>query len=277
MEEIDRGDQGIFPLGHVLATIHVDGEVFTVDTECTSEEALEELYDLSNQDYVEKVENDYGYDAYVNRLTVETSTEEVEIPYETTRVADSSMKKGTEEVTTEGQNGVQVDTYETRTLNGVTTTELVSSEVVTEPVTEVITYGTKTETATGYTNSGSSLNLTSDTIVSIDTENQTFTTTSGKVYSYSKSLTCTAYAYCQNGLTASGTTARQGAIAVDPSVIPLGSRLFIITSDGSVVYGVATAEDTGGNIKGNTVDLYYNTASLCYSFGRRYVTIYVLD
>ena len=65
--------------------------------------------------------------------------------------------------------------------------------------------------------------------------------------------------------------------AVDPSVIPLGSRLFVIASDGSVVYGFATAEDTGGNIKGNKVDLYYNSDSLCRSFGRRNVTVYVLD
>ena len=60
-------------------------------------------------------------------------------------------------------------------------------------------------------------------------------------------------------------------------MIPLGSRLFVIASDGSVVYGFATAEDTGGNIKGNKVDLYYNTESLCYSFGRRDVTVYVLN
>ena len=62
-----------------------------------------------------------------------------------------------------------------------------------------------------------------------------------------------------------------------PSVIPLGSELFIIASDGSVVYGYATAEDTGGNIKGHTVDLFYNNNSLCRSFGRRNVTIYVLN
>ena len=237
VEEIDLGDQGIFPAGHELATIHVDGAVYTVDTYNKSQEELNELFGftLENQDYTEQVANEYGYDLYVNRLTVETTTEEVEVPYETVRVADDTMKKGHEEVTTEGQNGVQVDTYEVRTLNG-----------------ETITY--------------------------VDTAAKTFTTSSGETYSFSKALTCTGYAYCQpGGVTATGTAARQGAIAVDPSVIPLGSRLFVIASDGSVVYGFATAEDTGGNIKGNTVDLYYNTESLCRSFGRRDVTVYVLD
>ncbi len=279
VEEIDLGDQGIFIAGHTLATIHMDGEVYTVDVEGVDDDSLYTFcgITLSDQDYVQTEENEYGYDLYVNRLTVTTYTEQITIDYDTTRVADSTMKKGVEKVTTEGVNGLRVKTYETRTLNGETTTELISSVVVTEPVTEVITYGTSTAVATGYTSSGSALNLTSDTIVSIDAENCTFTTSSGKVYSYSKSLTCTAYAYTGSGKTASGTTARQGAIAVDPSVIPLGSKLFIITSDGTVVYGEAVAEDTGSSIKGNTVDLYYNTTSLCYSFGSRTVTVYILN
>ena len=281
VEEINLGDQGVFPAGHELATIHVDGQTYTVDTYNKSEEELNQLFGftLENQDYTEQVANEYGYDLYVNRLTVENTTEEVEIPYETVRVADDSMKKGDEEVTTQGQNGVQLDTYEVRTLNGETTTTLISSEITTEPVNEVITYGTKEPgKATGFSNHGSSLDLTSETITYVDSDSKTFTTSSGDTYSYSQALSCTGYAYCQpGGVTATGTAARQGAIAVDPSVIPLGSRLFVIASDGSVVYGFATAEDTGGNINGHTVDLYYNSDSLCRSFGRRNVTVYVLD
>lgn len=281
VEEINLGDQGVFPAGHELATIHVDGQVYTVDTYNKSQEELNQLFGftLQNQDYTEQVANEYGYDLYVNRLTVETTTEEVEVPYETVRVADDTMKKGDETVTTQGQNGVQLDTYEVRTLNGETTTTLISSEVTTAPVNEVVTYGTKEPgKATGFTNHGSSLDLTSETITYVDTASKTFTTSSGDTYSYSQALSCTGYAYCQpGGITATGTAARQGAIAVDPSVIPLGSRLFVIASDGSVVYGFATAEDTGGNINGHTVDLYYNSNSLCRSFGRRNVTVYVLD
>lgn len=282
VEEIDLGEQGVFPADHILATIHVDGQVYTVDTFGKTDEELLALYgfSLQNQDYTEQIANEYGYDLYVNRQTVETSTEEVVLAYETTRIADDTMMEGTEIVTTEGKNGKQIDTYETRTLNGETTTELVSSEVIEEVVDEVIVYGTKVDYSepTGFKNNGSALNLTSETVTAVDSVNKTFTLSSGETYSYSQALTCTGYAYCEpGGLTATGTAARQGAIAVDPSVIPLGSRLFIIAEDGSVVYGFATAEDTGGNIKGKKVDLFYNSDSLCWSFGRRNVTVYVLN
>lgn len=308
IEEIDLGEQGVFPADHVLATIHVDGQVYTVDTYGITYSELNAHYgfELANQDFVVKSYNEHGYDLYVNRMTIETSTEEIEIPYESSRVADDTMESGKEETTTEGVVGTQVDTYETRVLNGETTTRLVSSEVTVEPVDEVITYGTleveeeeeKAEsssgssekasssgesgssggTSTGYSNSGSYLSMTSDTIESVDSDSKTFTTTSGQVYSYSKVLDCTATAYSDpGGVTASGTSCREGAIAVDPSVIPLGSRVYIISSNGSIVYGEAVAEDTGGAIKGNIIDLYYDSESTCLDWGRRSVTVYVLN
>ena len=68
-----------------------------------------------------------------------------------------------------------------------------------------------------------------------------------------------------------GTAARTGEIAVDPSVIPLGTNVYV---EG---YGFARAEDTGGNIKGNTIDVYKNSESACLSWGVRNVTIYILS
>ena len=68
-----------------------------------------------------------------------------------------------------------------------------------------------------------------------------------------------------------------GAIAVDPNVIPLGSKLYIVSADGEYLYGYCVAEDTGGAIKGNTVDLYYNTYDECIQFGRRDVLVYVIE
>lgn len=280
VEEISLGDQGTFPAGHTLATIHVDGTVYTVDVDGASDEELSALYGftLTNQDYTEQVENDHGYDLYVNRLLIETSTVEEEVPFETIRTEDNSMQVGEEVVVTDGQAGLQRNSYEVRTLNGETTTTLLSSETLIEKIDEVVSYGTSEAEPTGFHNHGSALDLTNDTIVSIDSANHVFTTANGVTYSYSRAVSCTGYAYCEpGGITASGTATRQGAIAVDPSVIPLGSHLFIIASDGSVVYGEAVAEDTGGNIKGNTVDLFYNSDSLCRSFGRRTVTVYVLD
>ena len=49
------------------------------------------------------------------------------------------------------------------------------------------------------------------------------------------------------------------------------------TNDGKFVYGYCTAEDTGGAITGNIVDLYYDTMDECYAFGRRNVNIYILN
>jgi 3D (Asp-Asp-Asp) domain-containing protein len=87
------------------------------------------------------------------------------------------------------------------------------------------------------------------------------------------SMIATAYtANCSgcSGVTASGQHAGHGIVAVDPQVIPLGSHLFIPG------YGRAIAGDTGGAIRGNRVDLGFNSDSDAMQFGRRSVTVYVL-
>jgi 3D (Asp-Asp-Asp) domain-containing protein len=89
--------------------------------------------------------------------------------------------------------------------------------------------------------------------------------------SVSTSFTVKAYAYTGGGTTASGMKAAVGRIAVDPRVIPLGTRLYI---EG---YGLCIAADTGGAIKGKTVDLYMNSESACNKWGVQNVTCYVLD
>ena len=65
-------------------------------------------------------------------------------------------------------------------------------------------------------------------------------------------------------------------VAVDPTRIPYGTRMFIVSDDGQYVYGIATAEDCGGGIKGDRIDLYYPTYEECMTFGRRSCTIYFL-
>jgi len=62
-------------------------------------------------------------------------------------------------------------------------------------------------------------------------------------------------------------------VAVDKKVIPLGTRMYIVTDDG-IVYGLSVAEDTG--VKGNKVDLYDETYEQCINFGRRACTVYIL-
>lgn len=94
--------------------------------------------------------------------------------------------------------------------------------------------------------------------------------------SYSQVLSMQATAYSSDGITASGTPTRRerdgySTIAVDPRVIPLGSRVYV---EG---YGYAIAEDTGGAIKGSIIDVFFSSESEAQSWGRRSVKVYILD
>ena len=96
-------------------------------------------------------------------------------------------------------------------------------------------------------------------------------------FTAAKSMTATAYTTGYGGVgtrTASGTTVHVGTVAVDRKVIPLGTRLYIVTNDG-FVYGLSVAEDTG--VRGNTIDLYMDTNRECIQFGVRECTVYILD
>lgn len=97
-------------------------------------------------------------------------------------------------------------------------------------------------------------------------------TSSDYLATYSMSAT----AYTGHGLTALGLKPVRdpdglSTVAVDKNVIPLGSKVYV---EG---YGYAIASDTGGAIKGNKIDLYFNTLEECYSFGRRTVTVHVVS
>ena len=92
---------------------------------------------------------------------------------------------------------------------------------------------------------------------------------------YKKTLSMEATAYSGGTLTAMGLKPVRdpggiSTIAVDPSVIPLGSKVYIPG------YGYAIASDTGGVIKGNIIDLYMNSHDECISWGRRQVTIHIV-
>ena len=83
-------------------------------------------------------------------------------------------------------------------------------------------------------------------------------------------MEATAYTWTGNQ-TASGTWPAVGTAAVDPKVIPLGTRLWI---EG---YGEAVAEDTGGLVKGNIIDVFLPTEDECWQWGRRTVEVRVME
>ncbi len=87
------------------------------------------------------------------------------------------------------------------------------------------------------------------------------------------SMVATAYTancYGCSGITATGHRAGHGIVAVDPRVVPLGTHLYIPG------YGYAIAGDTGGAIRGNRIDLGFNSLTDALRFGRRTVTVYRL-
>lgn len=84
----------------------------------------------------------------------------------------------------------------------------------------------------------------------------------------------TAYSSAEVGMgnyTAMGTLCRRGVIAVDPGIIPLGTKVFIPG------YGYAVAEDTGGAIVGHKIDIAFDTVAECFEFGRQFIDIYIVD
>ena len=115
-------------------------------------------------------------------------------------------------------------------------------------------------------------NLTYDE--EIETENLSYGNEDELNYTAVMSMEATAYLPGDGdgrGITSIGIPATYGVVAVDPSIIPLGSRLYIPG------YGMAIAADTGGAIVGYCIDLCMESYAEAMDFGRRVVTVYVLD
>ncbi|EIM5651374.1 resuscitation-promoting factor [Listeria monocytogenes] len=180
-----------------------------------------------------------------------------QVKFETVYKEDDSLNKGVEKVVQEGKNGEKVVEYKVTFENGKEKKRDVIKENVTSNKTDkVVVRGTKEKVvATQVSNSSSSASSSSSS--------------GGKTYRMEST------AYSGGGITAYGInlSANPGlkVIAVDPRVIPLGSKVWV---EG---YGEAIAGDTGGVIKGNIVDVYFPNESQCYSWGRRMVTVKVLN
>jgi 3D (Asp-Asp-Asp) domain-containing protein len=196
---------------------------------------------------------------------------------ETVRVANPAMKEGTEKVVQEGSDGVRTSVYEVVWSNGQEISRQFVEELDSTAVNKVVEYGTAKPKPAPQASVSSDLGG----IVNISKNGDgsgTLTLSSGEKLNFSaaKTMTATAYTAGHDGVgytTATGTTVRVGTVAVDRKVIPLGTRMFIVTNDG-IVYGMAVAEDTG--VRGNKIDLYHNTYRECIEFGRRSCTVYIL-
>lgn len=215
-----------------------------------------------NLEFFVKIKNDIKIK--ISRVEVKYEEETKIINFsEVTREAND-LAKGITRVAQEGRNGAKKLKYEVKLRNGEEIGRTcINSSVVKSPVNRIVEVGTNANTSSASTN---------------------------KDFSYSRMLKCTATAYdlsyesCGKnpgdpyyGITASGMKAQYGVIAVDTSVIPLGTRMYVEAVDGSWVYGYCVAGDTGSGIKGNKIDLFYNSRNEAISFGRRQANVYILN
>jgi 3D (Asp-Asp-Asp) domain-containing protein len=206
------------------------------------------------------------------QVICQTEREEVRVenvPYQTRYCQSAGLAVGQEEVIVAGADGqkrivelVSYTNYEEQTRT------LVEESVLREPVDRIVVVGTGTE---GKLNKKAP--AIGDGVIVLPT---------GEILTYSSTgkYKSTAYTHTDAGcdmITATGSVVRVGTVAVDPKVIPYGTRMYIVSNDGKYIYGLSAAEDCGGGIKGNRLDLYFPTTSECFKFGVRGCTVYFLD
>ena len=200
---------------------------------------------------------------------IHTRAEVVPTGFETERRPNPLLAKGTEQVVQAGVPGDIVKTYDDIYRQGqLVSTALVSTTQDTA-VTEIVEYGTMVDEVSR-----------DDRIASInynDDGTGYLQFYSGDTMAFNQQVTCEATAYSTGSWTASGRPTKVGNISVDPSVFPYGTRFYIYTNDGALVYGNAVAADCGSGIKGHELDLWFDSFDDACWFGRRDCTVFVLN
>ena len=203
-------------------------------------------------------------DMKINVMRVEKVTDVVEetVDYATVTRKDNSLEKGTEKVLQSGKNGKVKKYYEVTLENGEETNrKLVKEETLKESENRIVAVGTKEITRTVSRAQKS--------------EPESSPSSSGGKTLYMASTAYTANCSGCSGRTATGINLKANpnvkVIAVDPSVIPLGTKVHV---EG---YGYAIAADTGGSIKGHKIDVFFPSKSQAYSWGTRNVRVKILD
>jgi uncharacterized protein YabE (DUF348 family) len=252
----------------VPVSVLVDGQEIKLMTyRETVRDALENsTIELSEDDRLEgaKLDDKIIKDMNIKivRVDEEIVTEKIPIPYDVVTRENNHMDKGQEKVTREGKEGIQEKTYKVVLEDGKEIVrELVKDAVMLAPVTKIVEFGTVLSHKTAR----------------------------GGTIRYSKVLDATATAYTASfkdtgkhpgdpgfGITYTGIKAKKGVIAVDPKVIPLGTKVYVEVAGSTPDYGFAVAADTGGAIKGNKIDLYFDDQDFVDRWGRKRVKVYIL-
>ncbi len=250
----------------------VKGKEVSVSTfNNTVEELLKEQNIKFDEDDKISQSLDTSLTDYMNIEFIEVKkvneTEYVDIPFETKTVEDKELEKGKTIVSKEGKKGEKKTVYELVYENDkLISKNLVSTSVSKEPVDKLVKKGTKKEVVVmsrGETTRPSKPNTKP---TSNNSSNISSTNTSNSTH-----LKVVSTAYCTGTVTATGTTPKWGTIAVDPRVIPYGTKVYIPQFNKTFI-----AEDTGGAIKGNKIDIYMGSRSEAITWGRRSIDIYIL-
>lgn len=260
------------------ATITVDGKTENYNvTAGTVADMLGDLgIKLSEDDVVTPELDTVIYDGIiitVERIEYKEETTTEVIDYGFVSEETSSLVSGTSKIKRYGVEGEKTIVSRNKYIDGELAESVVISEEVTrEPVDQIKLIGTgRAQSSVSKPSQGGS---------SVSNKAGTFKDASGKTVTYKRKLTGTSTAYyaAEGSMTATGTPVYVGGVAVNPNVIPYGSKLYIVSSDGSRIYGYATAVDTGGALMSGSVlvDVFYSTYNECMSWGRRNVTVYVL-
>lgn len=202
-----------------------------------------------------------GMKIVVSRVSYADETQTRPVAFRSVTKTDSSLPAGTTKVRTAGQNGSKTVVVRHKTVDGkLVETKDISTTVTQQPVDQVTVVGTKRSAVKSVGSGG------------------TLTDKNGNALSYQRVLTGRCSCYTGGGWTSTGKKAAFGLVAVNPHVIPYGTRLYIASPDGKVVYGYAIAADTGGAaMRGSIIaDLYFDSYSQCMRIGTRTMNVYIL-
>ncbi len=203
-------------------------------------------FEKSEQDLIKSIPTIYtipGETIELIRVVKEELVLEETIPYVTERVSDHSLERGLSRTVTAGRAGLVKREIKVTYHNGEEVRRVeMNREVIREPVNRVLAQGTITSVSRGSQR--------------LD-------------FREAKYMVASAYTYTGRN-TATGIKPHVGVVAVDPNIIPLGTRLYV---EG---YGYGRAADTGGSIIGNQIDIFMEERNQCLSWGRRTVKVYIL-